>query len=157
MGLHKTASVTETYALGERFARSLSGGEIIGLSGPLGSGKTEFVRGIAGAFSIRHAITSPTFTLSKTYAVAGSRVRHLVHVDAYRLETPENISATEAMDLWGRPDAITLIEWPERLQGVAPKEMEIIKIDRGMENMRIFEFSLHRENALKKTPRKKKP
>lgn len=143
-----TTNPEETRALGRRAAETLRGGEILGLTGPLGAGKSEFIRGAARAFGIVEPLTSPTFVLSKSYAVSKGRIRHFVHVDAYRLEKPEEVAATEALDFWGRRDSLVFIEWPERLMGVLPKSVEYIRIDRGKGNLRYFTFEKRRRSLL---------
>lgn len=106
-------SADETFQLGKRFGSDLKGGEIILLSGPLGAGKTLFVKGIATALDFdTDDITSPSFTLVNLYR--GRLV--LYHLDLYRL--PEGATAAHAVDLDGilsEERAVIVIEWAERL------------------------------------------
>jgi len=102
-----------TFGLGERVGTQLIGGEILLLSGPLGAGKTVFVKGIASALDLDpEEVTSPTFTLVNPYS---GRLT-LYHLDLYRLE--EGASAAHAVDLDELlidEEAVLVIEWAERL------------------------------------------
>lgn len=107
------ASESETFALGERIGRELSGGEILLLNGPLGAGKTVFVKGLAQALGLdREEVTSPSFTLVNLHQ---GRLL-LYHIDLYRLD--EGASAAHAVDLdeiLTDDSAVVVIEWAERL------------------------------------------
>ena len=109
----RSESAEETFALGQRIGAQLVGGEILLLDGPLGAGKTVFVKGLADALGIdREEVTSPSFTLVNPYA---GRLR-LYHLDLYRLD--EGASAANAVDLeelLTDEDAVIVIEWAERL------------------------------------------
>jgi tRNA threonylcarbamoyladenosine biosynthesis protein TsaE len=103
----------ETFRLGERLGGQLTGGEILLLSGPLGAGKTVFVKGMAGALGVDpYEVTSPSFTLVNPYT---GRLR-LYHIDLYRLD--EGSSAAHAVDLeelLTDEEAVIVIEWAERM------------------------------------------
>jgi tRNA threonylcarbamoyladenosine biosynthesis protein TsaE len=104
---------SETFALGERVGKQLSGGEIILLDGALGAGKTIFVKGLASALGLdEHDITSPSFTLVNRYEARLT----LYHLDLYRLA--DGASAAYAVDLDELlldEQAVIVIEWAERL------------------------------------------
>ncbi|HEV8587550.1 MAG TPA: tRNA (adenosine(37)-N6)-threonylcarbamoyltransferase complex ATPase subunit type 1 TsaE [Pyrinomonadaceae bacterium] len=103
----------ETFDLGFEIGKQLSGGEILLLSGPLGAGKTLFVKGIAHALGVdRDDVSSPSFTLVNPYQ---GRLL-LYHIDLYRLD--EGASAAHAVDLdelLSDEDAVIVIEWAERM------------------------------------------
>ena len=103
----------ETEALGEHFGRAAARGLVIALSGELGAGKTQFVRGLARGLGIPARVHSPTFTLVNEYG--GGRLT-LFHLDLYRLETAEQILAAGLADFFA-PDGVTVIEWAERIAG----------------------------------------
>jgi len=106
-------SESETFEVGERLGRELRGGEIILLDGPLGAGKTMFVKGIAAGLGIdRENVTSPSFTLVNPHP---GRLL-LYHIDLYRLD--EGATAAHAVDLdeiLVDENAVVIIEWAERL------------------------------------------
>ena len=85
-------------------------GLMIGLSGPLGAGKTTVVRALLRALGVEGAVRSPTYTLIEPYSVALGEVRHL---DLYRLGDPGELEFLGAEDLRAEA-ALNLIEWPEQ-------------------------------------------
>jgi len=87
-------------------------GCVIALSGDLGAGKTQLVKGLARGLGIAACVHSPTFTLVNEYD--GGRLR-LFHLDLYRLETPEQITAA-GLEEFLQPDGVTVIEWAEKLK-----------------------------------------
>lgn len=112
-----------TAALATGLAACARQGDVIGLSGPLGSGKTTFARYFIGArmgVSPREnqEVPSPTFTLVETYQPATGPA--IWHFDLYRIETPAEAYELGIEDAFA--DGIALIEWPERLGGVMPRE-----------------------------------
>jgi tRNA threonylcarbamoyladenosine biosynthesis protein TsaE len=110
-----TSTPEETEALAAELARRLVPGDVVTVSGELGSGKTTFVRGACGALGVRERVTSPTYTIGHRYHGAEGEVSHL---DLYRFT---GVSAAEWGDLepyFG--DAIAFVEWPEAGEGVLP-------------------------------------
>jgi tRNA threonylcarbamoyladenosine biosynthesis protein TsaE len=103
-------SVAETEALGESWGREAQSGLVIGLTGELGAGKTQLVKGLARGLDISARVHSPTFTLVNIYT--GGRLA-LYHLDLYRLETHEQIAAA-GLDEYLQPSGVTVIEWVER-------------------------------------------
>jgi tRNA threonylcarbamoyladenosine biosynthesis protein TsaE len=106
-----TRSQDDTERLAETLAGELRGGDVVLLSGPLGAGKTAFVRGLARGLGVDpEEVSSPTFTLVHEYR--GGRLR-LFHADLYRLGT----AAAEdlGLDELGIQDGVLAIEWPDRL------------------------------------------
>ncbi len=114
----------ETIQLGEIVAHTITDLKLLLLQGPLGAGKTSFVKGFARAIGIAEPITSPTFSLSQHYP---SGTRPLIHVDLYRLETQNAANELflqeeeEAKTLGG----VLLVEWPERLSIQLPDAWKI--------------------------------
>jgi tRNA threonylcarbamoyladenosine biosynthesis protein TsaE len=106
-------SPADTEALGERFGRVAQSGWVIALSGELGAGKTQFVKGVARGLGISARVHSPTFTLVAEYN--GGRLA-LFHLDLYRLETPEQILSA-GVEEFLQPDGVAVIEWAERITG----------------------------------------
>jgi tRNA threonylcarbamoyladenosine biosynthesis protein TsaE len=112
-GEWQTQSAEETFNLGKQIGALLSGGEILLLDGPLGAGKTIFVKGLASALGVDpEEVNSPSFTLVNPYAGQFP----LFHIDLYRLD--EGATAAHAVDLeelLSDERAVIVIEWAERL------------------------------------------
>jgi tRNA threonylcarbamoyladenosine biosynthesis protein TsaE len=106
-------SPAETEAFGERQGRAAERGLVVALSGELGAGKTQFVKGFARGLGITTRVHSPTFTLVNEYG--GGRLR-LFHLDLYRLETPAQILSA-GLEEFLQPEGVTVIEWAERWFG----------------------------------------
>jgi tRNA threonylcarbamoyladenosine biosynthesis protein TsaE len=105
-------SPAETESLGECWGRAAQSGLVIGLSGDLGAGKTQLVKGIARGLGIPARVHSPTFTLVNEYG--GGRLR-LFHLDLYRLETHRQMVSAGLQEFL-QPDGVTVMEWAERLE-----------------------------------------
>lgn len=108
-----SANPGETFKSGAQFGRQLAGGEIVLLSGPLGAGKTVFVKGLASALGIDpEEVTSPSFTLVNPYDAKFP----FFHLDLYRLdEGPAAAHAVDLDELLNDERAVIVIEWAERL------------------------------------------
>ncbi len=129
-----TTTARATEALGRRFGEQLAGGEIIGLQGSLGSGKTTFVRGVLRSFGLRRA-ASPTFVLVKSVPVRRGRIRILLHADLYRLLAGTDLSLLGLSEHLARPEAVALIEWSDRL-APPPRGMCVIRFFVNAKNRR---------------------
>lgn len=108
-------SPADTTALGEKFGRAMRRGWVIALSGELGAGKTQFVKGVARGLGISSRVHSPTFTLVAEYD--GGRFT-LFHLDLYRLETRAQILSA-GIEEFLQPDGVAVIEWAERIEGLS--------------------------------------
>lgn len=98
-------------ALGARIATRLRPGDVVALSGPLGSGKTTIARAIIAALGHEGEVPSPTFTIVETYDLDPP----LVHADFYRLEHPREAEELGLDDY--RDGAALIAEWPEKAGG----------------------------------------
>jgi tRNA threonylcarbamoyladenosine biosynthesis protein TsaE len=113
----ETATPEETEAAGAELARRLTAGDVVLVTGELGSGKTTFVRGACRALGVNEPVTSPTFTIGQLYAASPE----VAHLDLYRLDT----LATEEpglLDDYVTADRIAFLEWP------APAEPELERV-----------------------------
>ncbi len=129
-----TRSMEETTALGRSFGAGLQPGEIVALFGELGSGKTQFVKGICSGIGIEVPVTSPTFTLINEYPAPFGIV---AHIDLYRIDT-QNELRDLGLESYFRETCICLIEWAERALGVLPSPYRSVKLVHGAgENERI--------------------
>ncbi len=110
----RSASPAETELVGATLARGLDVGDVVTVSGELGSGKTTFVRGACRALGVTAPVTSPTFTVGHRYPAHPD----VSHLDLFRFQ---GFSAAEWGDL--EPyfdDAICFVEWPEAAAGALP-------------------------------------
>ncbi len=117
--------VEDTFALGQAIGKSLTGGLTLGLTGPLGAGKTHLVKGIASGngFSDDREVTSPTFTLINEYP--GKLL--LYHLDAYRLQSAAELQAL-GFDELVRHDSVVIVEWADRVTDAMPDDRVWIEI-----------------------------
>ena len=131
-----SVSVNQTLKLGKKISGHLKGGEIILLSGSLGAGKTVLAKGIAGGLGIsKNDVLSPTFVLLREY----QGKHRLQHFDFYRIDNPQDIFALGYQE-YLYSDAVSIIEWPERLKFLLPKEFLKIKLSIKAKNQRYFKF-----------------
>ncbi|HLO26289.1 MAG TPA: tRNA (adenosine(37)-N6)-threonylcarbamoyltransferase complex ATPase subunit type 1 TsaE [Geobacteraceae bacterium] len=121
-----TRSVDATVALGESLGKLLSAGDFIALTGELGSGKTHFVRGVAGGLDVDPAVrvTSPTFTLMNPY----SGRLPLYHFDLYRLAGGQDV-ADLGFEEYFYGTGVCIVEWAERLGDLLPVERLSVTFD----------------------------
>lgn len=121
-----------TLAAGRLLGESLgSEGVVIGLEGPLGAGKTVFVKGLAAGLGLDPAgVASPTFVIAHEYAlpVGGA----LVHVDLYRVESEAELENAGLLD-WLAPERVVVVEWSDRLPAALPRERLTVVIERDRE------------------------
>lgn len=113
-GERTSSSPEETFEAGRRVGERLAGGETLLLSGPLGAGKTVFVKGLATGLGLDPAeVSSPSFTLVNSYA-EGRLLLH--HIDLYRLaEGASSAHAVDLDELLTDERAVVVIEWAERM------------------------------------------
>jgi tRNA threonylcarbamoyladenosine biosynthesis protein TsaE len=118
-----------TRAAAGALARALdAGGLVVALMGPLGAGKTVFVKGLAEGLGIDPAaVASPTFAIASEYAAPGGR--RLAHVDLYRVESTGELEATGFLDLL-EPGAVVAVEWADRLPGALPADRLEVRLGR---------------------------
>jgi tRNA threonylcarbamoyladenosine biosynthesis protein TsaE len=146
MATNISHSPAETEALGETWGRAAKRGLVIALSGDLGAGKTQLVKGLARGLGITTRVHSPSFTLVNVYT--GGRLT-LFHLDLYRLETKEQIFSA-GVEEYLRPDGVTVIEWAERWFGEVqsptsklqslPSPLRWVKIETLNENERRISY-----------------
>ena len=135
-----TGSTDETVALGKRLGRLLDAGDVVALSGPLGSGKTYLTKGIALGLGLTDSRTvrSPTFILVSEYQ---GRVT-LYHVDAYRLESGAELASLGSEEFM-TSGGVTVIEWAERVRRAVPEEHLWVECRHAGETRRTFRFLAH--------------
>jgi tRNA threonylcarbamoyladenosine biosynthesis protein TsaE len=124
----------ETRAIAREFSLALQENSVIGLSGDLGAGKTEFVKGIAEGLGATEPVTSPTFTLIHEYR---SGRLPLFHMDFYRLETEKELDEI-GFDDYLREPGICVIEWADRFPDRIPRDAIWVEIQISSGNERLI-------------------
>lgn len=155
-------SLREMREFAQEVATGLNPGDVIGLVGDLGAGKTTFVQSLANALGVKDRVNSPTFLVLRIYNANTTNydpntanttrtnpliindqlpITTLVHIDAYRLKSAEDLEALGAMEYIGAPDTITVIEWADRVKGVLPKKTKWITFRHGKsETQRLISY-----------------
>jgi tRNA threonylcarbamoyladenosine biosynthesis protein TsaE len=122
----ETASPEETEAAGARLAASLSPGDVVLVSGELGSGKTTFVRGAARALGVEGPVTSPTFTIGHVYPGR----QEVAHVDLYRLGSLAGEDPA-LLDDYLTPERVAFVEWPEVAEPALERVAARVRLEHG--------------------------
>lgn len=125
-----TKSTEETENIANRFVENVlqkgnssDGALVVCLNGELGAGKTSFVKGAAKSFGLTQTVTSPTFVIEKIYKLDNSFFNHLIHIDAYRLKSGDELLHLGWSEISKDPKNIIFIEWPENIKEILPKDL----------------------------------
>lgn len=138
-------SVKQTHKLAKKILGELKGKNLICLYGPLGSGKTTFVQGLAKALGIKKRIISPTFILLREYKIKPyplypTPYTLFTHIDCYRLQNENDIRSIDLKETLSDKENLVIIEWAEKVKKVLPKERIDIKFEYLNENKRKISF-----------------
>ncbi|HHW02439.1 MAG TPA: tRNA (adenosine(37)-N6)-threonylcarbamoyltransferase complex ATPase subunit type 1 TsaE [Thermoanaerobacterales bacterium] len=132
--IFETSNRIQTEKLGEALGKRLKAGDFLALTGDLGAGKTAFTRGVARGLGILEDITSPTFTIINQYEAPVP----LAHMDAYRLNSPEELENAGFYDYL--EDFVVVLEWADRVEELLPADVLWIYFTVLDENRRSIEF-----------------
>jgi tRNA threonylcarbamoyladenosine biosynthesis protein TsaE len=127
-------SVAETIAAGRTYGRSAAKGDVFALTGDLGAGKTQFVKGVVAGLGSNAEVTSPTFVLVHEYEDGRLPVYHF---DFYRLDNSEAVLRL-GFDEYVFGDGVSLIEWADRYPDLIPKEAKWLSFELNGENSRMI-------------------
>lgn len=133
MAISVTKSAAETMAFGERYAKTLSAGDVVLLDGEMGAGKTVFCKGVAKGLGIDDEILSPTYAYMNDY------YGRLYHFDCYRLSDGGQAEALGLTDYF-YADGICLIEWAQNIASVLPATVKRVKIEKISEGERRISY-----------------
>lgn len=122
---------SDTKKIAAHLAANFKGGEIIGLIGNLGAGKTNFVQGLAEYLGVEDTVNSPTFVLMKPYPTKNKKCKLLVHIDCYRLNNPEELLALGVGEYFNDLKCLTVIEWADKIKSVLPVKTLWLQLERG--------------------------
>jgi tRNA threonylcarbamoyladenosine biosynthesis protein TsaE len=101
-------------------APSEHGATIVALEGNLGAGKTTVTKSIAALLGVQETVVSPTFVIAKFYPTVHDTFETLVHVDAYRIESLDELGPLGWEKLLQQPKTLIIVEWPEKIAGALP-------------------------------------
>jgi tRNA threonylcarbamoyladenosine biosynthesis protein TsaE len=122
-----THSADETLQLGKSFASSLRPSDVVALYGNLGSGKTQFAKGVCLGLGVQRHVVSPTFTILNEYAEGKYPVYHF---DFYRLRSLSEL-AEVGFDEYLFGDGVCLLEWANLVEQVLPAERYDVTLEAG--------------------------
>lgn len=103
---------------------------VVALEGDLGAGKTTFVQGFFKGLGLKRVPNSPTFILMRRTALSGKKFKNIFHVDAYRTDA-DSFAALGMKEIFADPRNIVLVEWPERIKKLLPKNILKIRFTHG--------------------------
>ncbi len=115
----------DTFAAGRKFAASLTPGAVVGLTGGLGAGKTQFAKGLCSELGVLQEVTSPTFTLIHEYPTPRGTVSH---VDLYRLED-ESAAQRLGLDEVFAQSLCTIVEWADKFPGLMAPDAHLVQLN----------------------------
>ncbi|PIR43980.1 tRNA (adenosine(37)-N6)-threonylcarbamoyltransferase complex ATPase subunit type 1 TsaE [Candidatus Wolfebacteria bacterium CG10_big_fil_rev_8_21_14_0_10_31_9] len=130
-------SSKQTKKVSKIFAKELiktkpgKGAFVVALQGNLGAGKTTFTQGFLRGLGVKSKITSPTFVILKSYILNYKPYNRAYHLDAYRIKLMKEIIDLNWKEMISNPKNIILIEWPERISKIIPKNSIKIKFEYG--------------------------
>ena len=137
-------SEAETIQTGFEFAKTIKLNDVIGLDGELGSGKTQFIKGICNYFHVEETVNSPTFIIVNEYNgkfYPDERILKIFHFDLYRLNHPSELEVIGFDDYMKIPYSLILIEWPELAEEYLNQKIRKIQFYYGEdENFRVIKL-----------------
>ena len=134
-------SEEETKLIGRKFAKGLKNGDVIVLTGDLGSRKTKFTEGVLQFFGLENEISSPTFNIVNEYV---NRDVNVYHFDVYRLEDEDEFYAIGGEEYFEK--GICLIEWGEMIESALPNKYIQISFTRNLEDENLREIVIEEIN-----------
>lgn len=128
----------------EKQALSASAAVVVGLYGDLGAGKTTFTQYCGELLGIEETIASPTFVIEKIYKIAAANsagnFSHLIHIDAYRIESEQEMKTLGWEKIVNDPKNLIVVEWPERIAGLMPANHIQVRFEHVDETTRKIEI-----------------
>ena len=134
----RTSNTSETIRMGKRLGRLLQPGDVVALVGELGTGKTQFIKGLAEGVGVGRAtyVSSPSFTLINEYQ---ARVP-FYHIDLFRLESEKEADGL-GLEEYVHGNGITAIEWADKISSLLSEELLLVKIHYTGEHSRTIEVT----------------
>ncbi len=146
--MKKVFKKNEINAIAKDILAIVCDSNIIALSGDLGAGKTTLTQEIARELGVKENVISPTFVIMKTYELNAKNFpkemrgnfSHLIHIDAYRLNSHKELLTLGWQETISNPKNLILIEWPERVEEIIPKNSHKIYLSHKNEEEREISF-----------------
>jgi tRNA threonylcarbamoyladenosine biosynthesis protein TsaE len=139
----KSTSLQQTEQIAKDFIQTLTPSDtatIVALHGDLGAGKTTFTQAVAKILGVTDTVTSPTFVIEKIYKLDHKDFSHLIHIDAYRLESGKELETLGWKKIAEDPKNLIFIEWPEKVSGILPENIQHIyftHVDEGTREIKV--------------------
>jgi tRNA threonylcarbamoyladenosine biosynthesis protein TsaE len=131
--MNTTYSVEDTDTIAKEILKMLDSragsATVVGLTGDLGAGKTTLVKSIASILGVAEDVVSPTFVIAKFYDTNHDKLKRLVHVDAYRIEDPQELERIGWQDIISNNENLLVIEWPSKIFSHLPKNTKHFLIE----------------------------
>ncbi len=133
-----------TKEIAHEFVSNLKKGDravVVALVGDLGAGKTAFSQFIGEALGVLDPIQSPTFLIEKIYELKDQNWHHLVHIDAYRLESEQELLYLGWEEIISRAENLVLVEWADKVRNILPEDAIHIVFTHVDENSREIQIA----------------
>lgn len=111
---------------------------VVCFSGPLGAGKTTFIREMLAELGVEEKVTSPTFVIERIYTPTKGAFKKVVHIDAYRLASAHELEVLGWNEVIGESEALVLIEWPEMVGSLIPQNAKRVTLQMQGDGRDIF-------------------
>lgn len=132
--MSKTVKLTNTEKEAIKLAKTIRGGEVLGLIGELGSGKTTFTKALGKALGVKQTITSPTFIIMQQYQTKKlnkfGKPLWLIHLDLYRTKNFSEVASLGLDQIWNNDNTVIVIEWADKIINHLPSNSSILKFIR---------------------------
>lgn len=142
---HLSKSLSETRNVAKDFLDTIEYGKnatVVALEGNLGAGKTAFAQEVGKILGVVENMHSPTFVIEKIYTIDFRKFKRLIHIDAYRLEKESELLHLGWEELIKEPENLILIEWPENVSKIIPKNARKISFKFIDENTREINYEI---------------
>ena len=129
--MNTTYAENQTGLIAEQLLAILSpsenGATVLALQGDLGAGKTTLTKSLANKLGVIETVVSPTFVIAKFYDVEKD-FKQMVHIDAYRIESLEELAPLGWQTILKQPNTLVVVEWPERISSALPEQTQYFAI-----------------------------
>ncbi|MDB5254887.1 MAG: hypothetical protein JWL92_263 [Candidatus Nomurabacteria bacterium] len=126
--MERTYQESEIPEIAEEILSSLipsgHGATVLALQGDLGAGKTTITKSLATLLGVQETVVSPTFVIAKYYQTSNALFETMVHVDAYRIESLDELGPLNWERLLQQPKTLVIVEWPEKIEGALPSNIQ---------------------------------